>query len=979
MGVLRSGKLRVLVVTCVVLFLLLGVGHASSGPVLAQEDGPNQPFMCWVSGPLTGDDGSLESWTADKDREFVVDLVGDVENRLPGQGAFEPRDLIEEWRGDPPLAGDLPPHLIPFQTFREAVDYTFATTPRNLDAIPYGIKDGLVKDLRLERLRDVLGGTVITDADWKLERALPWLTSDQYFKRRQVATPSEERIRVYRAQWLDRENPGGGLATDISSMMRDMGAQDADLAAGTTSQPGGGSHLHVGQHEVPAMELRTTVDQNCNGPTCSALLNLTSTTVTVTASSSVQEYNSGMYSANTLGIGERQGMVVDDKGIPESRPVDVDLGGVSQSGLPDRSGTSGAYAQRSQGDGGSDQFSVTLKLDPFYREDFRWDGGELGQDLIMRRFGSPYFRTVYKGYGENRLRFSGYNELGFGSPVGWIRPANHTGYRQPSLSRAFNVENPPLSPAGVFHIRWPVDLQDLNWYLYQLPGEYQRGDMHWMLWLDGDAVRKLVNGGYGQSATPLVDPPAPVPVCELKGQVVLAKNINCEVDGADNLDALRKGEVDGVYFPFDTDDGSEGLNADMLVLQGVERPMEDEGRDVRSLSFFQFDVKEQEPMGRATDSGGQAEARYGIPTDPGSRKDYLDGWPRGAIDPNRSYLMVVTYYESYRHYYDLESRVTFENYLDGSRIRLPKRYIRRVVCRLMVSPSGFTPAGEEGGGGIGWLNSMKEKVFQAVGKGLEVLSGWLSSVLRAVISFPGWGVKQGGALACGGLSKVDELTARAAGADAGTRVSESGDVLVVNAAVSSRKEGFDDCERVSAPVVPTCETSTDVIFQGRCVQLPRVDLRVRDAEFIDLDSDQDYTHWFPAWSRPPAGSVGPSALLKRSEGRVFYESLGLHPADQPSSRYPWNVGLTRVGLYWDFLGGTGSPALEEQVRGYVAYVWPDPKSTRLQEGRGLRFVLPSVVQQKVVGSGSPPDPTTLCTTRWTSFRSGGWTVPLLGD
>ena len=105
---------------------------------------------------------------------------------------------------------------------------------------------------------------------------MPWLTSDQYFKRRPVATPSEERIRVYRAQWLDRENPGGGLSTDIASMMRDMGAQDADLAAGTTSQPGGGSHLHVGQHEVPAMELRTTVDQNCNGPTCSALINLTS-------------------------------------------------------------------------------------------------------------------------------------------------------------------------------------------------------------------------------------------------------------------------------------------------------------------------------------------------------------------------------------------------------------------------------------------------------------------------------------------------------------------------------------------------------------------------------------------------------------------------------------------------------------------------------------------------------------------------------
>ena len=93
-----------------------------------------------------------------------------------------------------------------------------------------------------------------------------------------------------------------------------------------------------------------------------------------------------------------------------------------------------------------------------------------------------------------------------------------------------------------------------------------------------------------------------------------------------------------------------------------------------------------------------------------------------------------------------------------------------------------------------------------------------------------------------------------------------------------------------------------MIFQGRCVQLPRVDLRVKEAEFIDLDSDQEYTHWYPAWSRPPVEST---ALVKRSEGRVFYESEGLDPADQPSFRYPWNVGLTRVGLYWDFLGGTG--------------------------------------------------------------------------
>ena len=134
--------------------------------------------MCWVSGPLAGDDGSLESWTAHKDREFVVDLVGDVENRLPEQSVFEPRALIDGWGG----TGDLPPHLIPFRTLREAVDYTFATNPRVLDESSGGNNDGTVVDLRLERLREVLGGMTITEADWKLERALPWLTSDQYFK-----------------------------------------------------------------------------------------------------------------------------------------------------------------------------------------------------------------------------------------------------------------------------------------------------------------------------------------------------------------------------------------------------------------------------------------------------------------------------------------------------------------------------------------------------------------------------------------------------------------------------------------------------------------------------------------------------------------------------------------------------------------------------------------------------------------------------
>ena len=67
-----------------------------------------------------------------------------------------------------------------------------------------------------------------------------------------------------------------------------------------------------------------------------------------------------------------------------------------------------------------------------------------------------------------------------------------------------------------------------------------------------------------------------------------------------------------------------------------------------------------------------------------------------------------------------------------------------------------------------------------------------------------------------------------------------------------------------------------------------------------------------------------------------------------TSRRPGTPG-TWVSPGWGCTGtswaGPAPPALEEQVRGYVAYVWPDPKSTRLEEGKGLRFVLPSVIEE----------------------------------
>ena len=62
----------------------------------------------------------------------------------------------------------------------------------------------------------------------------------------------------------------------------------------------------------------------------------------------------------------------------------------------------------------------------------------------------------------------------------------------------------------------------------------------------------------------------------------------------------------------------------------------------------------------------------------------------------------------------------------------------------------------------------------------------------------------------------------------------------------------------------------------------------------------------------------------------------------------------------------------------MAYVWPDPKSTRLEEGKGLRFVLPSVVQETVPGP-EDGDPNEYMYHDVDEFSVGGLNRPTPGD
>ena len=81
----------------------------------------------------------------------------------------------------------------------------------------------------------------------------------------------------------------------------------------------------------------------------------------------------------------------------------------------------------------------------------------------------------------------------------------HSGYRQPLLNRVYSTTElselrVPI-PAKPERIRWPVNLEDLNWYLYELPSTGYR-DPLWLYWVSSDGRRRVVNSAYGENAVP---------------------------------------------------------------------------------------------------------------------------------------------------------------------------------------------------------------------------------------------------------------------------------------------------------------------------------------------------------------------------------------------------------------------------------------------------------------------------------------------
>ena len=648
-----------------VLFLLFLVGQGAPGLVQAQVMDLSD-FACWATGgfpqgissdPDLSGEPNWGDWDEGPDPEdhdeFVVDL------RDLGNDVLLLMDLKAEYLGGPHVSSrDSEEEVYTlFDSMPEMVDYTFALNFfKNPDVVN---KDLNILDRRVQRLMAAFvvepaypfNDQTIEDHPLEEQRLLlPWDDSDaldKYLDRRRVAVPYKKVVQSYSGQWIDPANPGGGRVLDFVALARDQAANRLEALEGTVSAAGDGGVVHYGTIEAVAQEFTFQSDNNCGGPSCSGVTQVSSELVPVTFHTSVREQNDGQTYRNVTEAGDRvvrmfdvgeearieaaieadPDFVFDPDDLYPKRELEFDLSYLPPSTLPLRDPGSGAYYRRYQENTGSDQLHISLVLQDRYRRDLNFDpdSGALYGERGLPAMG--FDSWTYDSIGDTR-------DVSVNEWSRFVVPQAsvtiHDGYRQPSLNRVYSNElSSPSGYGSSERIRWPANLEDLNWYLYQLPSTGYR-DPLWLYWVSDAGRRRLVTSAYGKDPVPfprdgnldgLSDTDKrSVPDCFLPGErdedgdpLNYAASgyrppLNIDVIHCENLDPLIwnwmevwKGEQSGVNLPFDSDSlGSSGhlLGDDLIIKQGVESAVDSGGPvGTRQLNRFDFLIHESERMG----------------------------------------------------------------------------------------------------------------------------------------------------------------------------------------------------------------------------------------------------------------------------------------------------------------------------------------------------------------------------------------------
>lgn len=927
---------------------------------------------CWVSGTVGGSEE--DSWGA-ADNDFAASLEEVYEGEM-GRSQLGRRYQPE--RNNKVVGGF-------FRNVPELVDYSFAMSL----ASSGGDLDGIDDD-RVRELKELVWGSGVLGPGGEV--GVPWSKRSQYLQRRAVARWAENRLVSLEAGWWDPDNPGGGSGIDHAAMNRDLLAGQLDAAAATTTMMGGGGRTTFSQQQVPMLKISTAnVGGQCvgegGGVVCSWNQDLETEAEKVEVRSASYTVNSGEVEGRRVGRGER---VVLGEEAGDEKTVMVDATHYGPSQALARSRDAVGYAREGARDIGNSRIVIDLELDEGVRKDFNITGniGYVG-NRELAAFGWDAFTYERIGLG----RWFGYNGVetgvgdgggGGGGPDPWdgqgyegkFDSEENSGYRQPALNRVVvrdggsllaNVASEGDVRANVEHIRWPVNFEDMNWYLYEVPNSAPDTSLFYY-WLSVAGGKRLAWSGYGVDAADLEN--GFDPQCVAKGPPNEQKNIECAQPKdplnwvGQSLDKMKPGDGKKVFMPFDvwgggvglTDDFT-GLNRRMLMRMGVASPEDQgEGSGGRKLSRFRFEVSEGDDPGAIEKEGWEGKRRLGIPEKDDLAARVLEEWPAGDLNPNGIYLLVVTFYEK-RH----DDAVTFvmgDRLAEGEDvvhkgtlldIRVPKRQVRRVICRILVRNIGFQASRVEGTSVVDKATQQVREMLTDVGEDIRRL---VADATRGVMKSPPWAGRKLADVECAGMDRLDELTT--GGSSEVEQVRMSGGSLVVNEAVVGRYNGIEECERVSEERKVTCDSSVEYVFEGKCVQLPKMELSIVDGEFVDVKEEIGYEafdwfttdeNWVRQWRPEPVSEFTGFAPTMDPEGQVRRfvgdRAVEIH-YEKPNLR---NQGLSRVHVGWNYKwGGVHSDALRA-ISGWKVAVFADQRaSDTIEPVDGRVFYLPRMIK-----------------------------------
>ena len=930
------------------LLLVVGLPFLVGTPPPTHAADLRERVACWTSGPPDGASSPLLRDT----------LTGKAGFGSPFAFAVDPEDLqgYAATRSGVEVLEDARQHSVKrrialFSDAPDLVDHAFF-----LPSDPgHALYDKLY-DTQAEHQQKLLAGTLSALEQGELE--LPWDTSVGFLESRAVARFDEDRVTSYFSRWYSPEESEGGLTTDMGALARDDHANAIERASGTMEFAEHGFRTILGVHEVASTEVELTLDLDCAAGVCTEKLATISRTVPTVLHTSEVDASFGEEYNTQVGADVRPYAPPGPLGTPG--PVverEVHNEYVAPSSLDDRLKGTAAYAEVGQRDTDNNKLHVEIELARVYRGDYLFQmGRSLGKVELPGLGPSVWTYNKVKDGREARL-----NRVGPVVPPALgtaylVRDSTHMGFRQPVLDGVYPTLGSKPQPEAVSEILWPANLEDLNWFLYDLPGT-ELDDPWSLLWIDDEGSRWLVESGYGVTGVPY-GPTAAMPDCELTGAALRVEAIECVRPSALDWDsdAVQKGRGSLVYLPFETQVTGDSNRLDAsgsLVMKGVASPVDAGPNPGRNMNKFAFVIEEGSKFGpdvdlqatRGLDRFG-GPRRRGAVTDPDTYEQFVEAWPAGSIDPNQSYLLVVTFYEAYHpHRWGVKGsrhlEVSYET-AAGETVILPKRTLRRVVCRMVVYPSGIEPAVNEH---RSWWSKLFDQVGTELGRVWYSFKALAADTARGLVTLPLMGIREGAGLACQGLGHLDALTDIVPpGAEVYETVHTADGRLVANAAVKSKREGSEHCYRIAAPTVGICEAGTDLIVKGYCTNLPELELVARKYQFVDpivthsIPYEEFSVSYLDFTAEPTPENMVSVAISTQFDPVV-------RDAGDPGG--PYTSGLTAVRIEWPYRWRGVVPDVEKAIDGYMVRITPDSKSAQyLKPGEYAEFPLPRFILVK---------------------------------